>query len=172
MVASLYKTGDEQKIAFSGDLLPESLNQLVAFPWQKVMVGAVPIEGLVTIPTAGEDSIDQAITLQVTSQLQGVSLELPAPLVKSAEESQALDITFYFSPQFERLTATLAGKTVASAVPSSNLNFDLRFNNAQFNAGQISYDRPMIEPEDNVLRLSAYLPDDRIRALAAIDRYF
>ena len=76
MVASLYKTGDEQKIAFSGDLLPESLNQLVAFPWQKVMVGAVPIEGLVTIPTAGEDSIDQAITLQVTSQLQGVSLEL------------------------------------------------------------------------------------------------
>jgi uncharacterized protein (TIGR02099 family) len=158
MVTSLYKTGDEQKIAFSGDLLPESLNQLVAFPWQKVMVGAVPIEGLVTIPTAGEDSIDQPITLQVTSQLKGVSLELPTPLVKSAEESQALDLTFYFSPQFERLTATLAGKAVASSLPSSNLNFDLRFNNAEFNAGQISYDRPMIEPEENVLRLSAYLP--------------
>ena len=46
----------EQKIAFSGDLLPKSLNQLVEFPWQKVVVGAVPIEGLITIPTVSEDS--------------------------------------------------------------------------------------------------------------------
>jgi uncharacterized protein (TIGR02099 family) len=155
MVTRLYKAGDEQKIAFSGDLLPESLNQLVEFPWQKVVVGAVPIDGLITIPTVSETSTDKAITLQVSSQLQGVGLELPEPLVKSAEESQALDITFYFAPEFERLTATLTGKSDAQ---SSNLDFDLRFDNAQFNAGQISYDRPMVEPEAEILRFSAYLP--------------
>ena len=158
MVTRLYKTGDEQKIAFSGDLLPESLNQLVEFPWQKVVVGTVPIEGLITIPTVSEDS-SKAITLQVSSQLQGVGLELPVPLVKSPEDSQALDMTFYFTPEFERLTATLAGK--ANSEPGSNLDFDLRFNNAEFSggfrAGQISYDRPMIEPEEGVLRLSSYL---------------
>ena len=161
MVTRLYKTGDEQKIAFSGDLLPESLNQLVEFPWQKVVVGTVPIEGLITIPTVSEDS-SKAITLQVSSQLQGVGLELPVPLVKAAEESQALDMTFYFTPEFERLTATLAGKANSSVLPSSDLSFDLRFNNAEFsggfNAGQISYDRPMIEPVENMLQLSAYLP--------------
>jgi uncharacterized protein (TIGR02099 family) len=155
MVTRLFKSGDEQKIAFSGDLLPESLNQLVEFPWQKVVVGAVPIEGLITIPAASEDVSNKSITLQVSSQLEGVALELPVPLVKSAEESQALDITFYFAPEFERLTATLTGKPDAQ---SSNLDFDLRFDNSQFNAGQISYDRPLIEPVDSVLRLSSYLP--------------
>jgi len=161
MVTRLYKTGSEQKIAFSGDLLPESLNQLVDFPWPKVVVGAVPIDGSITIPTANKDS-SQAITLQISSQLQGVGLELPVPLVKSAEESQALDMTFYFTPEFERLTGTLAGKANSSLLPnsdpSSDLSFDLRFNNAQFSAGQISYDRPMVEPVENILQLSAYLP--------------
>lgn len=159
MLTRLYKTGDEQKIAFSGDLLPKSLNQLVEFPWQKVMVGAVPVEGLITIPTVSEDS-SRAITLQVSSQLQGVGLELPVPLVKPAEESQALDMTFYFTPQFERLTATLAGRansSLPSSDPTAALNFDLRFNNAEFSAGQISYDRPMVEPKENTLLLSAYL---------------
>jgi uncharacterized protein (TIGR02099 family) len=159
MVTRLFKSGDEQKIAFSGELLPESLNQLVEFPWQKVVVGAVPIEGLITIPAASEVE-SQAITLNVSSQLQGVALDLPVPLVKSAEESQALDITFYFFPEFERLTARLAGKNNSPSLsnPSADVNFDLRFDNAQFNAGQISYDRPMVEPVDNILQLSAYLP--------------
>lgn len=160
IVTRLYKTGDEQKIAFSGDLLPESLNQLVEFPWQKVIVGAVPIEGSITIPAANKDS-SQAITLQLSSQLQGVGLELPVPLVKSAGESQALDMTFYFTPEFERLTATLAGKadsSLSGSGVSPALSFDLRFNNAEFSAGQISYDRPMVEPVENILQLSAYLP--------------
>ena len=172
MVTRLYKTGNEQKIAFRGDLLPQSLNQLVEFPWQKVVVGAVPIEGLITIPTAREES-SVAITLEVSSDLQGVGLELPVPLIKAAEESQALDMTFYFKPEFERLTGTLAGKANSSLPPDSDsgatadLSFDLRFNNAEefsggssggFSAGQISYDRPMLEPVENVLQLSAYLP--------------
>lgn len=156
MVTKLYKAGDQQKISFSGDLLPKSLNQLVDFPWQKLVVGAVPIEGSITIPAANKDS-SQAITLQVSSQLKGVGLELPVPLVKSAEESQSLEMTFYFTPEFERLTGILAGKT-DSSLPSSDLGFDLRFNNAEFSAGQISYDRPMVEPKKNILQLSAYLP--------------
>ena len=91
MVTSLYRSEGEQKIAFSGDLLPESLNQLVAFPWQKVVVGVVPIEGLITIPGVKQQPIS------TRSQLQAVSLDLPAPLAKSAEESCALDIRFYFA---------------------------------------------------------------------------
>ena len=177
MVSRLYKTGDQQKIAFSGNVLPESLNQLVEFPWQKVVVGAVPIEGLISIPKVK----DEAITLQISSQLEGVALELPAPLVKSAEDSQALDVTFYFSPEFERLTATLDGRSdvsnsMGSVIPnsvikSSDLHFDLRFNNGEFNSGQISYDRPAAELEDSVLRLSAYLPTTELelwRPLAAL----
>ena len=156
MVARLYKDNDEQKIAFSGDILPESLAQLVEFPWQEVIVGAVPIEGSISIPTGNNDS-GAPITLQLSSQLQGVALELPAPLFKAAESTQALDMTLYFTPAFERLSATLAGKT-DSSMPSSDLNFDLRFKNAVFNAGQISYDRPKDEPAENILQLSAYLP--------------
>ncbi|MDG1818592.1 MAG: AsmA-like C-terminal region-containing protein [Porticoccaceae bacterium] len=167
MVSRLYKTDDQQKIAFSGDLLPESLNQLVEFPWQKVVVGAVPIEGLISIPAVK----DKAVTLQVSSQLEGVALDLPAPLVKSAQDSQALDITFYFSPEFERLTATLEGRPGSAVVPSADLHFDLHFNAGEFNSGQISYDRPAAEIEDSVLRLSAYLPTTELeswRPLAAL----
>ncbi len=153
MVVELYKTGGEQKIAFTGDVLPKSLHQMVEFPWQKVIIGAVPIDGLITIPAVK----DTDITLQISSQLQGVALALPRPLDKSAEQSQALDLTFYFGPEFERLTATLDGKSDTSSALSADLNFDLRFDSAQFNAGQISYDRPMIEPEEGVLQLSAYL---------------
>jgi uncharacterized protein (TIGR02099 family) len=154
MVVNLYKTDDQQRVAFSGDVLPESLSQLVEFPWPKVMAGAIPINGLISIPTLK----GEAITLQVSSQLQGVSLDLPVPLGKSAQQSQALDVTFYFAPEFERLTATLEGKSISSLQPSADLNFDLRFDKAAFSAGQISYDRPMIEPEAAILKLSAYLP--------------
>ncbi len=155
MVTRLYKSSDGQKIDFSGDILPQSLAQLVEFPWQKVIIGAVPIAGSVTIPTDSKDS-GEPITLQLISQLQGVGLELPAPLFKAAEKTQALDMTLYFTPEFERLSATLAGKPDSTA-PSSDLSFDLRFENAVFNAGQISYDRSMVEPTENTLQLSAYL---------------
>lgn len=149
MVINLSREGGEQKIALSGDLLPESLNQLVEFPWQEVVKGVVPIEGLITIPTAKQ----HPITLDIRSQLQDVSLELPTPLYKSAEESQSLDIRFYFAPDFERLTATLA--PVEQLNPE--LKFDLHFDRGLFVAGQVSYDREMIEPERGILRLSSYL---------------
>ena len=73
-------------------------------------------------------------------------------------------------PEFERLTATLAGRSDTSLSPapqsSPDLKFDLRFEQATFTAGQVSYDRPMIEPEEGILRLSSYLPTTELEPTA------
>jgi len=158
MRARLFKSADEQKIAISGDLLPESLNQLVDFPWQEVIKDTIAVESLITIPAVGQQQASAApITLQINSNLQGVALNLPAPLGKAAEESQDLAVTLSFAPEFERLQATLAGRPSPEG-GSADLKFDLRFNEGAMSGAFVSYDRATEEPEQGIVKLSAYLP--------------
>ncbi len=158
MRAKLYKSDGDQKIAVTGTMLPESLNQLVDFPWQEVVVGLVTVDSLITIPGAeGQQGADAPITLQIKSQLQGVELDLPEPLAKTAAEFQYLNMTLSFAPEFERLQAILSGRTDGLQT-SADLNFDLRFNESGLRGAHISYDRDQEEPQEGIVRVSGHLP--------------
>lgn len=165
MRARLFKTDGEQKIAISGDLLPNSLNKLVEFPWSEVIKGAVVVESLITIP-ANQDGAESApITLQVSSTLKGVALDLPAQLAKPAADIQDLDITLYFNPEFSRLQGTLSGKPVVAGkavingdLKSPDLNFDLRFDQGAMTGAFVDYDRDTEQPKPGFVRVAARLP--------------
>ena len=172
MVAKMYKEDGDQKIAVTGDLLPESLNQLVEFPWQEVIKGVVVVDGLITIPGSenqpGTSSLPTAlpvtapivrpITLQIKSQLNGVALDLPAPLAKAAAESQELNMTLSFAPEFESLQGRLVGRHKEALQQSADLNFDMRFSEAGMSGAHISYDRAKAEPQPGIVMVSGYLP--------------
>jgi uncharacterized protein (TIGR02099 family) len=158
ILAELYKSGDDQKIAVTGTLLPESLSQLVDFPWPEVVQGVVAVDGLITIPGAEDQQVAaEPITLQINSQLQGVRLDLPQPLMKTATESQNLSMTLSFTPEFERLKATLGGRS-ESLGKGADLDFDLRFNKSGLSGAHISYDRDQEEPQTGIVRVSGHLP--------------
>jgi uncharacterized protein YhdP len=160
MDVNFYKEAGDQKIAVIGDLLPESLNQLVTFPWQKVIKGLVAVDSLITIPAAEnqQGADDSPITLQITSQLKGVELDLPAPLAKAKDKSQALNITLSFAPELESLQGSLAGRHSLELDKSADLNFDLRFNESGMSGAHISYDRAKAEPQPGTLMVSGHLP--------------
>jgi len=158
MLASLYKSDGDQKIAVTGTLLPESLSQLVDFPWQEVVKGQVAVDSLITIPGVEDPQGAAApITLQIQSQLQGVELDLPHPLVKAAGESQNLSMMLSFAPEFERLQGTLARRS-DGLQQSADLDFDLRFNEIGLSGAHISYDRDQEEPQEGVVLVSGHLP--------------
>jgi uncharacterized protein (TIGR02099 family) len=157
VLANLFKSDGEQKIAVTGTLLPESLNQLVDFPWQEVVVGVVTFDSLITIPAADNQQQVAPITLQINSQLQGVELVLPQPLVKTAAESQNLTMTLSFASEFERLQATLAGRPEGVG-QNPDLDFDLRFDKVGLSGADISYDRDPEEPQKGIVRVSGHLP--------------
>ena len=160
MLAKLYKSDGDQKIAVTGTLLPESLSQLVDFPWQEVVVGVIAVDSLITIPRTegeGQQVVAAPITVQIKSQLQGVELDLPQPLVKTAAESQDLNMLLSFAPEFERLQATITGRS-DGLQKSADLDFDLRFNEAGLSGAHIRYDRDQEEPQEGIVRVSAHLP--------------
>ena len=172
MVAKLYKEDGDQKIAVTGDLLPESLNQLVEFPWQEVIKGVVVVDSLITIPGSENQlgagslpitapvtaAIARPIRIQINSQLKGVELDLPAPLAKAAAESQELNITLSFAPEFESLQGSLVGRHAEALQQSADLNFDLRFNELGMSGAHISYDRAKAEPQPGIVMVSGYVP--------------
>ena len=180
MTAKLYKEDGDQKIAVTGDLLPESLNQLVKFPWQEVIKGVVAVDTLITIPAAetrqreavsssaspasASPASASPITLQIKSQLNGVALDLPAPLAKTAEESQELNMMLSFGPEFESLQGRLVGRHSKASQQgeapqgSADLNFDLRFSGEEMSGAHISYDRAKAEPQPGIVMVSGYLP--------------
>jgi len=161
MRARLFRLGEEQKIAVTGDVLPDSLNRLVKFPWQEVLKGVIAVDSVITLPGSpgGEVNAQPAapLTIQVNSQLKGVELALPAPLGKSVAESRNLDMTLYFSSELERLQGTLAGIKRASN-QAADINFDMRFDQGAMTGAAVDYDREISIPEPGIVRVAAHLP--------------
>ena len=158
MQAKLYRSDGDQKIAVTGTLLPQSLHQLVDFPWQEVVKGVVVVDSLITIPGTEDQQASAApITVQIKSHLKGTELDLPQPLAKAAAEAQNLNMTLFFAPEFERLQARLAGRS-SPLHQSADLNFDLRFNETGLNAAHVSYDRVEEQPQEGIVRVSGHLP--------------
>lgn len=144
--ARFFKTGQQQKIAISTDIQALNLNKLVRFPWDKVVQGNIPVEGLLSIGATGEGA--SPVMLQLVSQMQEVEINLPEPLAKPLGVSRALDLTLHFDPDFKRMEGNF-GDYLAT---------DLRFNNSQLTHGVVSFDRSVPVPEAGELMLAGYLP--------------
>ena len=145
LTARLYKTGAEQKIAIQTEVKPESLVQLVKFPWPEVLVGNVAIDGLLSIPPA---SAEGGVNLALTSQLQGTEIRLPAPLALSAADQRSMNMTIFFSPELARIETELGEELTA----------EMYFSEGSLSQGLVLYDRADITVQSGELLVAAYMP--------------
>ncbi len=143
--AKIFKSDKQQKVSFTTSLAPANLGRFVDFPWQEVISGLIPIEALLTIDP---QSLESAVKLNMISTMQGVEINIPAPLGKLPQESKLLDISLYFDPRISRLQGNFGDL----------LSTDLYFSQGQLRNGLLSYDRSAELPDEGVLLVSAYLP--------------
>jgi uncharacterized protein (TIGR02099 family) len=80
------------EITFAGTALGETLAARFPSPLSARLHGRAAWTGRLHIAGAGGESL-----LRIQSPLEGMAVELPAPLGKPAEEKQALDLTAYFT---------------------------------------------------------------------------
>jgi uncharacterized protein YhdP len=155
--ANLSKRNGEQKIFINTIVEPASLNQLVNFPWDRIINGNIPIEGELTIKdwsgSAQEfsDSVLESpspVNLLLKSQLASSEIILPWPLGKSASEKRDLALKLHFDSGLTRIEGTMGDKLVA----------DLRFVEGIFSRGVASFDRTASVPSDNEMLIAVYLP--------------
>ena len=155
--ASLAKRSGMQRIFINTIVEPASLNQLVNFPWTRVVTGNIPIEGELTINggvgvaqeslSLGSDNLSP-VTLLIKSQLESNEIILPWPLGKSAREKRDLALKLHFDSGLTRIEGTMGDKLVA----------DLRFVESIFKRGVASFDRTASIPSDNEMLIAVYLP--------------
>ena len=148
LTASLYQAEAEQKIALKTEIAPDSLNQLIEFPWTQLLIGDIAIEGLVSIPASVNGVNAKPVALQLSSQLAGTEVRLPAPLALAAKDTRNADLTFYFSPELNQLEGHYGDKLIS----------DLRFDAGALRGGVISYDRTVEPVAADKLLVAAYLP--------------
>ena len=163
LTATLYKADDGQKLALKTDIEPQSLSQLVAFPWADVLIGNMAIEGLLNIPPVASG---KSVTLDIVSQLQGTEVRLPQPLALPAEEQRAMDISVSFNPALYQIKAQFGEK----------LKADMYFTEGALSQGLVTYDRTDVAVQADELLLAAYLPTaewalwEPVVALFAVDQ--
>jgi uncharacterized protein (TIGR02099 family) len=143
--AKIFKSDRQQKLSFVTSLAPTDLNRFVNFPWQDIISGLVPIEGMLTIDP---QSLESAVKLNLISTMQGVEVNIPAPLGKASQQSKLLDINLYFDPRISRLQGNFGDL----------LSTDLYFSQGNLQKGLLSYDRSVDLPDKGILLVSAYLP--------------
>ena len=160
LTASFFKTDADQFIALSTTIVPKSLNQLIDFPWDEVLVGDIPIKGLATIKQGGTTS--SPVTLQLTSQMQATEIKLPQPLDKSVGDKLPLDLTLFFDPDFKRLAGTIGPELLA----------DLRFSDFGLTQGLVSYDRSISMPAKGELLVASFLPTTDLKLWQPVGALF
>ncbi|MBT5387563.1 MAG: hypothetical protein HOJ99_01200 [Porticoccaceae bacterium] len=151
LTAKLFKTDGLQKIVFDTQIEPQSLTRLVDFPWGEVLSGRFPVEATLSLPNI---DANEFATLQLQTQMAGTRVMLPKPLGKTATEPRALDVTLYFSPQFERLSGRFGKQLVT----------DLTFSDGALVEGILTFDRDEIIPEPDKLLIAAHLPTTNLEA--------
>ena len=168
--ANLSKRNGEQQIFINTIVEPVSLNQLVNFPWDRIIHGNIPIEGELTIKdwrgSAQEfsDSVLEStspVNLLVKSQLESSEIILPFPLGKRASEKRDIALKLHFDSGLTRIEGTMGDKLVA----------DLRFFEGSLSRGVASFDRAASVPSSNEMLIAVYLPTvdfDSWRPVAAL----
>ena len=148
LTAQLARDNGDQTIALKSRIQPEKIAQLIDFPWQGLLEGSIPVEGLLRIPP-GTDANDTGASLQLTGDMLGTSIALPAPLGKAANEQRTLDIRIDFGKKIERVKGVLGDKLV----------IDTRFEDGLFDRGWVGYDRAVALPASGQMLFAGYLVD-------------
>ena len=145
LTAKFFRADGEQKLSLKTDIDPQSLNQIVPFPWSDVLIGTMAIEGILSIPPA---ATGQSVTLDLFSKLQGTEVRLPEPLTLSAAQQRSMEISISFNPAVQRIRAQFGAK----------LSAEMHFSEGRLSQGLVAYDRPDIEIQTNELLIATYVP--------------
>jgi uncharacterized protein (TIGR02099 family) len=141
--AKLYRD-NQQQMSYSTVLAPSSLNKFSGLPWQKIFSDSIAVTG-----TLSKDANNPAkTTLEINSDMQGVAINLPAPLGKKADKLQQLALKLHFDPNLSQLEGTLG----------EHLLSDLRYDQSRLRRGVISFDHALDMPDQDMLLISANLP--------------
>ena len=152
----IMKEHNTQKLLLRSGISPNSLKQFVEFPWEEVVTGMIPIEGLLTINpqqfngnSNSEKDPDKlnAATLLLKSDLASNEIRLPTPLAKAKNEQRDLAFKLHFNSDLTRLEGTLGDDLVT----------DLHFSGGELKRGLVSFDRIAMVPPDNEVLITAFL---------------
>jgi uncharacterized protein YhdP len=143
--ARLFKENNQQKLSFNTKIIPENLNKFIDIPWNDIATGAIEINALLANKSSDPK---EGFGLDISSNLEGVAINLPAPFAKSKNSLKELQVRLHFNPRLNRLESNLGGLWTS----------DIFYQKGQFERGSISFDRDDIRPKTNQFILGAKLP--------------
>jgi uncharacterized protein (TIGR02099 family) len=143
--ARLFKDNNRQQLSFNTKVMPENLNKFVDIPWKEFISDALEINALLANKS---NDPKEGFGLAISSNLEGVAINLPAPFAKPKNSIKELQVKLHFNPRLSRLEFRV-GELWAS---------DIFYQQGQFERGSISYNRDDISPRENQFILGANLP--------------
>ena len=133
---------------------PKNIRQLINFPWEKVITGRIPLEGVLALQPLGKRSSDDGfansqapVTLTLFSDLIDNQLLLPEPLAKDGGDQRPLALKLHFDSGLSRLEGTLGDDLVS----------DLRFLKGGLSRGLVSYNKAISLPPEGRLLIGSHL---------------
>ncbi len=149
-----FKQDSTQKLDIKTVVEPEKLKQLIDFPWEKLITGRIPLEGILAVESLMkielEDHSNQnqsPVTLTLFSELIDNQILLPEPLAKRRGAERRLALKLHFDRGLSRLEGTLGDELVS----------DLRFSQSGLSGGLISYDKLISLPPEGQLLIGGHL---------------
>ncbi len=142
--ARLFKDNNRQQLSFDTKVMPENLNKFIDIPWDELISGAIEINALLANKSSNPK---EGFGLNISSNLEGVAINLPAPFAKSKNSLKELQVRLQFNPSLSRIESNL-GELWTS---------DIHYNLGQFDRGSISFDRNNIRPDSNQFIIGAHL---------------
>ena len=143
--ARLFKDNYRQQLSFNTKVMPENLNKFVNIPWKELISGAIEINALLANKSSNPK---EGFGLDISSNLEGVAINLPAPFAKSENSLKELQLRLHFNPSLSRLESKLGELWVS----------DIFYQQGRFERGSISFNRDDISPKVNQFVLGANLP--------------
>jgi uncharacterized protein (TIGR02099 family) len=143
--ARLFKENNRQKLSFNTKIMPENLNKFIDIPWNDLVSGAIEINALLANKSSDPK---EGFGLDISSNLEGVEINLPAPFAKSKNSLKELQVRLHFNPRLHKLESNL-GELWTS---------DIFYQKGQFERGSVSFNRDDIRPKANQFVLGATLP--------------
>jgi uncharacterized protein (TIGR02099 family) len=143
--ARLFKDNNRQQLSFNTKVMPENLTKFVDIPWKEFISDAIEINALLANKSSDPK---EGFGLDISSNLEGVAINLPAPFAKPKNSLKELQVRLHFNPRLSRLESRLGELWVS----------EIFYQQGQFERGSISFDRDDISPKANQFILGANLP--------------
>ena len=157
--ARLFKDNNRQQLSFNTKVKPENLNKFIDIPWDELVTGAIEIDALLANKS---NDPKEGFGLDISSNLEGVAINLPAPFAKSKNSLKEFHLKLSFNPTLSKLESNL-GELWTS---------DIYYQKGQFERGSISFNRNDISPKSKQFIIGAYLPTIDIEEWKRVRKLF